>query len=86
MQSLTGSLLTDKEIVLAWSEASQNFQIKSERLPLLPQRIDGLWSDGLNEIYLWAERNTDAVIAACGYPPLREWIDGVNLKAETRLT
>ena len=46
-----------KEVVLTWSEASQNFQIKSERLPLLPQRIEGLWSNGLNDIYLWAERN-----------------------------
>ena len=50
----------DKEVVLTWSEASQNFQIKSERLPLLPQRIDGLWSNGLNDIYLWAERNTNS--------------------------
>jgi len=41
----------DKEVVLTWSEASQNFQIKSERLPALPQRIDGLWSDGLNDVF-----------------------------------
>lgn len=50
----------DKEVVLAWSEASQNFQIKSERLPLLSKRIDGLWSDGLNNIYLWADRNVES--------------------------
>ena len=56
----------DKEVVLAWSEASQNFQIKSERLPLLPQRIEGLWSDGLNNIYLWAERNTNSSDCAAG--------------------
>lgn len=50
----------DKEVILTWSEASQNFQIKGERSPLLPQRIDGLWSDGLNNINLWAERNTNS--------------------------
>jgi hypothetical protein len=49
-----------KEVVLTWSEASQNFQIKSERKSALSQRMDGLWSDGLNNIYLWAERNTES--------------------------
>ena len=56
----------DKEVVLTWSEASQNFQIQSERLPLLPQRIEGLWSNGLNDIYLWAERSGDASNCAEG--------------------
>ena len=56
----------DKEVVLTWSEASQNFQIKSERPPLLPQRIEGLWSNELNDIYLWAERNGDATNCAEG--------------------
>ena len=56
----------DKEVVLTWSEASQNFQIKSERAALLPQRVDGLWSDGLNNIYLWAERNTNTNDCAKG--------------------
>ncbi|MDC1116982.1 hypothetical protein OAS73_03775 [Luminiphilus sp.] len=65
---------SDKEIVLAWSEASQNFQIKSERLPPLPQRIDGLWSNELNEIYLWAERNIDASNCAAG---LRLYANGL---------
>ena len=64
----------DKEVVLTWSEASQNFQIKSERLPLLPQRIDGLWSNELNEIYLWAERNIDASNCAAG---LRLYANGL---------
>ena len=57
----------DKEVVLNWSEASQNFQIKNERLSLLPQRIEGLWSNGgLNEIFLWAERSTDSSDCAEG--------------------
>lgn len=64
----------DKEVVLTWSEASQNFQIKSERLPPLPQRIDGLWSNELNEIYLWAERNIDASNCAAG---LRLYVNGL---------
>ena len=50
----------DKEVVLTWSEASQNFQIKSERNPALPQRIDGLWSNGLNDVYLFTERNIES--------------------------
>ena len=56
----------DKEVVLTWSEASQNFHIKSERLPLLPKRVEGLWSNGLIELYLWAEQNTASDDCAAG--------------------
>lgn len=54
----------DQELALAWSEASQNFQIRSERNAASVLSIEGLWSNNLNNLYFWASREIGT--GACG--------------------
>ena len=49
-----------RNVDLVWSEATQNFQIKSESEGEQAVRLEGLWSNNLNNIYLWSSRNDSA--------------------------
>ena len=44
-------------VELGWSESTQNFQIKSESEMAGRVRLEGLWSNELNNIYFWTDEN-----------------------------
>lgn len=46
-----------RDLELAWSESTQNFQIKSESQGEQGVRLEGLWSNDLNNLYFWSSRN-----------------------------
>ena len=47
-------------VELGWFESTQNFQIKSESKVAGGVRLEGLWSNKLNNLYFWTSRKSGA--------------------------
>ena len=73
--SVTDFPAEGRNVELAWSEATQNFQIRSESDGEQGIRLEGLWSNDLNNIYFWTSKKDDA----------GDCIDGIRLYATGHL-